>query len=251
MPTKIKRPRAVQVIIDVTWDDSENKLFNCYFFLILYNKRMMTPSYRPILLVCTAMALLASCPSGVGQSAPAPKPASTISTAEYAASAQKAATELVGAIKTGDMKWVLDKMYPRYKTNVINKMAGGERALREKLVNMEKDFKQAGFKVESYDIGAPSPPLFLENDSVVLVTLPTRMVFSVQDGTHRTRAETVGFLYAIRHIETKNEQGVITRKATPWSFLDGKSVRTNELRDLFYDFPLDLKTPPITERILP
>ena len=50
---------------------------------------------------------------------------------EYGDSAVRAARELSGAVKTGDMMWMIEKMYPPMKKQLVASFPGGEASFME------------------------------------------------------------------------------------------------------------------------
>ncbi len=56
---------------------------------------------------------------------------------EYGDSAVRAARELSGAVKTGDMMWMIEKMYPPMKKQLVASFPGGEASFMETM--REKD----------------------------------------------------------------------------------------------------------------
>ena len=110
---------------------------------------------------------------------------------EYGDSAVQAARELSGAVKTGDMMWMIEKMYPPIKKQLVSSFPGGEaafmKAMREKMQAAAAVMKERGMVVETYEIGNPTAEHLVRNGTEALVVLPTRMVISMkrQDGEQR------------------------------------------------------------------
>ena len=103
---------------------------------------------------------------------------------EYGDSAVQAARELSGAVKTGDMMWMIEKMYPPIKKQLVSSFPGGEAAfmktMREKMQAAAADMKERGMVVETYEIGNPTAEHLVRNGTEALVVLPTRMVISMK-----------------------------------------------------------------------
>ena len=79
---------------------------------------------------------------------------------EYGDSAVRAARELSGAVKTGDMMWMIEKMYPPMKKQLVASFPGGEASfmetMREKMQAAAAVMKERGMVVETYEIGQPA-----------------------------------------------------------------------------------------------
>ncbi len=165
-----------------------------------------------------------------------------LSLAQDAASAQKAARELSGAVKTGDMMWMVEKMYPALKNKLAHNLNGGMKELEDIFRKMGETIKQQGIKLEAFDVMSPVGEYSVKGNTEKLVVLPTRTVVSVKNPqTGQTvRVEKKGFLYAIAKIGTD-----------AWSFIDGATINLNDLRNLIYDVPLNIVQPPVSQKILP
>lgn len=98
---------------------------------------------------------------------------------EYGDSAVRAARELSGAVKTGDMMWMIEKMYPPMKKQLVASFPGGEASfmetMREKMQAAAAVMKERGMVVETYEIGQPAAEHLVKGGGEVLVVLPTRM----------------------------------------------------------------------------
>ena len=132
---------------------------------------------------------------------------------EYGDSAVRAARELSGAVKTGDMMWMIEKMYPPMKK-----------------------------QVETYEIGQPAAEHLVKGGGEVLVVLPTRMVISMKrpDGVP-VKVENTGVLVLVKDLKDKG----------PWTFIDASRMNANGLRSMFYDLPEKVNLPPVSSRQLP
>ena len=144
---------------------------------------------------------------------------------EYGDSAVRAARELSGAVKTGDMMWMIEKMYPPMKKQLVASFPGGE----------------ASF-VETYEIGQPAAEHLVKGGGEVLVVLPTRMVISMKrpDGVP-VKVENTGVLVLVKDLKDKG----------PWTFIDASRMNANGLRSMFYDLPEKVNLPPVSSRQLP
>ncbi len=155
---------------------------------------------------------------------------------EYGDSAVRAARELSGAVKTGDMMWMIEKMYPPMKKQLVASFPGGEASfmetMREKMQAAAAVMKERGMVVETYEIGQPA----------VLVVLPTRMVISMKrpDGVP-VKVENTGVLVLVKDLKDKG----------PWTFIDASRMNANGLRSMFYDLPEKVNLPPVSSRQLP
>ncbi len=166
-----------------------------------------------------------------------------LSMAQDAASAQKAARELSGAVKTGDMMWMVEKMYPAMKNKLAHNLKGGMKELEETYRKMGEIIKQQGIKLEAFDVMAPVGEYSVKANTEKLVVLPTRTIVAVKNPQtgQMVRIEKLGFLYAVSKIG-ENE---------PWYFIDGATIKVNDLRNLIYDVPLNIVQPPVSQKILP
>ena len=165
---------------------------------------------------------------------------------EYGDSAVQAARELSGAVKTGDMMWMIEKMYPPIKKQLVSSFPGGEaafmKAMREKMQAAAAVMKERGMVVETYEIGNPTAEHLVRNGTEALVVLPTRMVISMKrpDGVP-VKTENNGVLILVKDVK---ENG-------PWTFIDASKMNVNGLRSLFYDLPAHVVLPPVSSRQLP
>lgn len=172
--------------------------------------------------------------------------ACAVQAAEHGASAVQAARELSGAVKTGDMMWMIEKMYPPMKKQLVSSFPGGEAAftktMREKMQAASAVMKQRGMVVETYEIGNPAAEHLVKNGTEVLVVLPTRMVISMKrpDGMP-VKMETTGVLVLVKDLKNKG----------PWTFIDASKMNANGLRSMFYDLPEKVNLPPVSSRQLP
>ena len=145
---------------------------------------------------------------------------------EYGDSAVRAARELSGAVKTGDMMWMIEKMYPPMKKQLVASFPGGEASfmetMREKMQAAAAVMKERGMVVETYEIGQPAAEHLVKGGGEVLVVLPTRMVISMD-----------------------------LKDKGPWTFIDASRMNANGLRSMFYDLPEKVNLPPVSSRQLP
>ena len=164
---------------------------------------------------------------------------------EYGDSAVQAARELSGAVKTGDMMWMIEKMYPPIKKQLVSSFPGGEAAfmktMREKMQAAAAVMKERGMVVETYEIGNPTAEHLVRNGTEALVVLPTRMVISMKrpDGVP-VKTESKGILILVKDVK---ENG-------PWTFIDASKMNVNGLRSLFYDLPAQVVLPPVSSCLL-
>ena len=134
---------------------------------------------------------------------------------EYGDSAVRAARELSGAVKTGDMMWMIEKMYPPMKKQLVASFPGGEASfmetMREKMQAAAAVMKERGMVVETYEIGQPAAEHLVKGGGEVLVVLPTRMVISMKrpDGVP-VKVENTGVLVLVKDLKDKG----------PWTFID-------------------------------
>ena len=100
---------------------------------------------------------------------------------EYGDSAVRAARELSGAVKTGDMMWMIEKMYPPMKKQLVASFPGGEASfmetMREKMQAAAAVMKERGMVVETYEIGQPAAEHLVKGGGEVLV-VPIRKISS-------------------------------------------------------------------------
>lgn len=172
--------------------------------------------------------------------------ACAVQAGEYGASAVQAARELSGAVKTGDMMWMIEKMYAPMKKQLVASFPGGEAAfmktMREKMQAAAAVMKERGMVVETYEIGNPTAEHLVKNGDEVLVVLPTRMVISMKrpDGMP-VKMENTGVLVLVKDLKEKG----------PWTFIDASRMNANGLRSMFYDLPEKVNLPPVSSRQLP
>ncbi len=165
---------------------------------------------------------------------------------EYGAAAVQAARELSGAVKTGDMMWMIEKMYPAMKKQLIAGFAGDEAAfmqtMRKKMQEASALMKQRGMVIETYEIGQPTDEHLVKNKTEVVVVLPTRTVISMKkpDGTP-VKMENTGILIMVKDLKNNGA----------WTIIDASQMNVNSLRSVFYDLPAGVKLPPVGSRQLP
>lgn len=219
--------------------------------------------------------------------------------------AQSAANEYRAAVMACDMGWCCDSMYPPIKRTLADRLASrtqgdntdyimGKKkmspeeaqarmkknldALRSQYVEMGRQMKAGGFKVERFVIGAPyaeyelvssssalhsvrkgsqkktyqeAEDIKLQGDRSRLVVLPTTLWFSVPDPAtgRRIRMERRDFIYAVRdeaYRDNVNSRGTVQNK---WYFIDS-NTSVNTLRTYFPTLPLNIKTPDTGDRPL-
>lgn len=225
---------------------------------------------------------------------------------EAGRSAQSAANEYKAAVMSCDMRGCFDAMYPPIKRTLADRLASRTQgdnveyimgtkkmsteqaearmrknmdALRMQYVEMGRQMKANGFKVERFVIGAPYSEYELvssgsalrairsrsgeknyeenpdnirwQGDRSRLVVLPTTLWYSVPDsrtGT-RVRMERRDFIYAVR--DEAYRDNVNTRGTEPnkWYFVDS-NTNVNTLRTYFPTLPLNLRTPDTGDRPL-
>lgn len=165
---------------------------------------------------------------------------------EYGDSAVQAARELSGAVKTGDMMWMIEKMYSPIKKQLVASFPGGEAAfmktMREKMQAAAAVMKERGMVVETYEILPPTAEHLVKNGTEALVVLPTRMVISMKrpDGIP-VKVENRGVLVMVKDIKDNG----------PWTFIDASKMNANGLRSMFYDLPVKVDLPEASSRQLP
>lgn len=170
----------------------------------------------------------------------------SVQAGEYGDSAVRAARELSGAVKTGDMMWMIEKMYPPMKKQLVASFPGGEASfmetMREKMRSAAAVMKERGMVVETYEIGQPTAEHLVKSGSEALVVLPTRMVISMKrpDGM-LVKLENTGVLVLVKDLKDKG----------PWTFIDASKINANGLRSMFYDLPENVNLPPVSSRQLP
>lgn len=164
---------------------------------------------------------------------------------EYGDSAVQAARELSGAVKTGDMMWMIEKMYAPMKKQLVASFPGGEAAfmktMREKMQQAAAVMKERGMVVEIYEIQPPTAEHLVKNGSEALVVLPTRMVISMRrpDGVP-VKMENTGVLVMVKDLKDKGS----------WTFIDASKINANGLRSMFYDLPEKVNLPAVSSRML-
>ncbi len=166
---------------------------------------------------------------------------------EYGDSAVRAARELSGAVKTGDMMWMIEKMYPPMKKQLVASFPGGGGLLHgdhegKDAGRRRRDEGTRGMVVETYEIGQPAAEHLVKGGGEVLVVLPTRMVISMKrpDGVP-VKVENTGVLVLVKDLKDKG----------PWTFIDASRMNANGLRSMFYDLPEKVNLPPVSSRQLP
>ncbi|MEG2809943.1 MAG: hypothetical protein RR889_04760 [Akkermansia sp.] len=163
----------------------------------------------------------------------------SLSLAQDAASAVRAARELTGAVKTGDMTWMAEKMYPQLKATLATSVGGIEQ-LKAQFRKAGEMMKKEGFVCESFETFEAFGEYNVKNKTEKIVIIPTRMVCSILQGQQKMKMEQKGFLYAV------------AKKSAPetWYFIQG-STSLNSLRDLFYDLPANIPLPEVSRKALP
>lgn len=159
--------------------------------------------------------------------------------AQDAASAVSAVRELTGAVKTGDMSWMVDKMYPQLRDS-LKKSEGGEEKLREMFRQAQLSMKEANFVVESFEVLPPAGEYEVKQGTEKLVIVPTRTIFSMDQAGKKVRLQQNGFLYAIAKKDAPDK----------WYFLAG-NPNLNQIRDLIHDLPDNITLPEVNTKPLP
>lgn len=219
--------------------------------------------------------------------------------------AQSAANEYRAAVMTCEMGWCFDAMYPPIKRTLADRLASrtqgdntdyimGKKkmsteqaearmkknldALRAQYVEMGRQMKAGGFKVERFVIGAPyaeyelvssgsalrsiregsrkdrykaAEDIKLQGDRSRLVVLPTTLWFSVPDPNsgRRVRMERRDFIYAVRDEAYRDNRNTRGTEPNKWYFIDS-NTNVNTLRTYFPTLPLNIKTPDTGDRPL-
>ena len=219
--------------------------------------------------------------------------------------AQSAANEYRAAVMACDMGWCCDSMYPPIKRTLADRLASrtqgdnidyitGKKkmstaeaearmkknmdALRAQYVEMGRQMKAGGFKVERFVIGAPyaeyelvssgsalrairdgsqkgkykeAQDIKLQGDRSRLVVLPTTLWFSVPDTAsgRRVRMERRDFIYAVRDESYRDNVNTRGTEKNKWYFIDS-NTNVNTLRTYFPTLPLNIKTPDTGDRPL-
>lgn len=170
-----------------------------------------------------------------------------------ALSAQKAARELSGAVKMGDMAWMAEKMYPPIKKTLALNTPGGMKAVDESYRKMGEVMKKKGVVIETFEVGAPFGEYIVHEGITRIVILPTKLIISMKSpGGPVVRVEQSSCIFAVRreknfgekpgdpHVEIKSE----------WFFIEG-STSLNTLRNHFKDLPVNIAMPLMVQRMLP
>lgn len=172
--------------------------------------------------------------------------ACAVQAGEYGESAVQAARELSGAVKTGDMMWMIEKMYAPMKKQLVASFPGGEAAfmttMRKNMQEAAAVMKERGMVVETYEILPPTAEHLVRNGVEVVVVLPTRMVISMKrpDGVP-VKIENTGILVMVKDLKDKG----------PWTFIDASRMNANSLRSMFRDLPGNVNLPAVSSRQLP
>lgn len=147
-------------------------------------------------------------------------------------SALKAARELAGAVKSGDIMWMLDKMYPQARATAAKNLKGGDAELQGTFRRKSDEFKKSGVVFESYTVQQPTMQFPVKNNTELIVIVPYSFVMAVKSPSGELRrSRKTSFLYAIAKRAEKDK----------WYFLDGSSYSVNDMRYMFYDLPMNLK----------
>ncbi len=224
---------------------------------------------------------------------------------DAALTARDAAREYGAAVRNCDMGWALDFMYPPLKRSYADRMsargdeaerdraqrimgmakeseeqarrrlANNMKALRAKYVRMGRNMRAAGFKVESFSVGAPTAEYVVNPPTEVVrtvvndrrgairaediqdgrarsrfVVLPTILVCSMPDAKgDLRRIQRNGCIFAVRDEVlpgNANDRGTQLNK---WYFIDGETP-VSQLRAYFPNLPLNLKMPPCGDKPL-
>lgn len=245
--------------------------------------------------VITGMMAVMGC--AVAQAAPV---------SDAARGAQSAANEYKAAVMACDMGWCFDSMYPPIKRTLADRLASrtqednvdyvmGKKkmsveqaearmkknmdALRMQYVEMGRQMKAGGFKVERFVIGAPYAEYELvssgsalrsirshsgkknyeknpdnikwQGDRSRLVVLPTVLWFSAPDpkSGRRVRMERRDFIYAVRDEMYRDNINTRGTERNKWYFIDS-NTNVNTLRTYFPTLPLNMRTPDTGDRPL-
>jgi phosphopantetheine adenylyltransferase len=200
----------------------------------------------------------------------------TLNAGEYSASAVQAARELSGAVKSGDMMWLVDNMYPPMKKKLIasfrtdheiacdaNGNSGVQKrsdsareasfmeSMRKRMADAAAEMKRNGVKIESFEIGEPVGEYLVKNGTEVVVILPTRMVLSKKVPPSRLEVGNSP-LVMVKVLKARDATtNELVDKESPWYLIDAKDLSVNSLRSIFYDLPLTVELPSTSIRQLP
>ena len=213
------------------------------------------------LLFCTEVALAQSGPNTmVKPIQEAPTTDKTVITpGETVASSQRATQELGSNVIKGNFLYALDKMYPRYKHRQMK--MHGEGKFKQVFLDMPKTLNKMGVTITSFRADQPvsffrvwpqiRPAAKLkiergEQDDVIagdvvynwLIMVPTTQVwtFTSNKGGPPRKLQRVGFQVAIA-------QEAAVPGQEQWTFIDGGTLKPQDLRGTFPSLPQNLVLP--------
>lgn len=213
-------------------------------------------SLLPILLL--ANVALAQVAQKVTNAAPTTDP-SVLTPAETVASCQKATQVLGNNVMKENYLYALEKMYPRYRKRQV--AVHGEKKFKQVFLDMSKTLNTMGVTITSFKADQPigffrvwpqiKPDAKLkiergEQKGVIagdvyynwLVMVPTTQVwtFTSNKGGPPRKLKRVGFQIAVAK-ETANAG------QEEWTFIDGGTIETQDLRAMFPSLPQKLVLP--------
>ncbi len=229
-------------------------------------KRTILPA---LLTLCLATGPVLAAP---GDPVPAnPKKGESSAVIKVSPEIEKSAVEAVKAlgaqVVAGNHKVALDRMYPGWKEKLTNTVPGGVKAMEQAMETLGKQMRESGttilsFKptgtVTAYEVesgkesvldasgkpvidpetGAPAEKIFFKKYLLVVPT-ETRFRFIVPATKQGDPAKPAVVL-------SKSFQLAISDKGkNDWTFIDGATLKTSELRRLFFNLPQDMSLPEV------
>jgi hypothetical protein len=181
--------------------------------------------------------------------------AQTTAPIEVVNSAIAAVNDLGKQVVLGKMKTSMERMYPQWRKR-LSERAGGDAALEKTFDEMTSDMMKQGITTISfktfgfptvYDVYPGKKVEIVDGKSVEtlintkwMLLIPTEVRYRVMNGATPLIIESKGFQIAISDKDKIN-----------WTFIDGASLKIQDLRSLFISLPKDMVLPEIKRREVP
>lgn len=141
---------------------------------------------------------------------------------------QSETRQVAGAVYEKDVKTVLSFTHPKV-IEALGGMAAAETTLRNTFSKMS----EINMKMESFEF--PADPIFIKGSVHQFALIPTKAQYSVQG----QKAESLNYQFGVRALD-----------ATSWKYIEGSQVNAGNVKNLFPDFPDNIKFPEISRKKL-
>lgn len=165
-----------------------------------------------------------------------------------------AVAKLGEEVTKGNYQVAIDKMNPMWKDRMAKRM-GGEEKLKTQLAEVPREMVRQGVTMLSFKpVGTPTvlqvwpgKRSVEEGGNKVEKLIYTKWLVLVPT-TSRFRIFREGDAKALLIDSTSFQAAVCDKGSSEWTFIDGASLTSADLRSLFITLPKDLDLPPIEKK---